>query len=723
MKRVALLISFILILSTISINVSASEIQTAKYKLEDIFVSNINAEISWGRFVSNDRILAYKNGKLGVIDTEGNVIIDFLYDDEMGVANGCIIAMVSNGVNDYNDVVYKYGVINVESGETVIPFEYDYIEKALNKNYFRVQKGDGENKENKKVGLINAQGEVKIPVIYSSLEESYGDYSNIVAVSIRKNFPYKPYSGSTEYEDAYRTVYGYVDLDNNNITDFIYKYASPYSVKGIAVVERFEIYYLGMTTMQYYGEYGRSAVYGEDYYHDVVAYSTNGKVIADVAEANYDSSSMVNSAYDYFNGLFLMDNSLIVKDGWHLDEYNQPIKDGWYWDDDGEYLYDENGNIAEDIDGNIYDKNGNIIDDENIIDEYYAEYDNAVCDGYYLYDSGNNKYIIPSDLDKRLNDVNSVHSSDRDLRIEYYSNNKTDTCAKIKLGNNGVYVNGILYYRNGNGYHYKGVNELGLDISNEYYTSFEYIYDDMICVCDWDSDTCAIVTLDGEIIIDLGVYSDIEIAEDENGIVFVVQDAETGNWGAIDENGNTILEFEYSGIYTDNGVDGLVFIAEKESMGYEGVIDRNGNLLLDYEYSSISSSNAYNDYGIVIKDGQAILVNIPWKTNTKTNDNITKINDYNDVAVYADLDKSKYYVVSIIAPESISSNMLSQVTANGVPVNTSDTVYKNIQIYDNLYSAVDFGGTERDYVFASIISDATEADALSKILTLSTIVE
>lgn len=723
MKKLALLISFMLIFSTISINVSAEETRTAKYKLEDIFVSNINAEISGGRFISKDRILAYKNGKAGVIDTAGNVIIDFLYDDNMGVANDCIIVMINNGVNDDNDAVYKYGVINIESGETVIPVEYDYIEAAQNKNYFRVEKG---YETDKKIGLINAQGEVKIPVIYSSLEESYGDYSNIVAVSIRKNFPYKLHSDSTEYKDGYRTVYGYVDLDNNQITDFIYEYASPYSIKGISVLERFEIYYLGMTSVQYHGKYDRSAVYGEDYYHDVVACDINGKVITNVAEFNPNDSgvgSIVVSLYDNLNGLFLMNNTLIVRDGWHLDEYGEAIKDGWYWSDDGEYLYDDNGNIAEDVYGNIYDQNGNIIEDENIIDEYYNEYNNAVYEGYYLYDSGNNKCIIPYDLDKRLDNVNTVTTSERNMRLQNYSNNKTDTCVKIRLGNDSSFVNGILYYRNGRGYYYKGISELGLDIPNEEYSKFEYIYNDMICVSEWDSDTCAIVTLDGDIIIDFGIYSNIEIVEDANGIVFVVEDADTGNWGAIDKNGNTILEFEYSYIYTDNSDNGLVFIAENESTGYEGVIDRNGNILIDFEYSSISNSSSYNDYGVVIKDGQAMIVNIPWKTDIKTNDNITKINDYNDVAVYANLDENKYYVISVISNESLPSNLISQMTAKGDTINTSDTVYKNIQIDNSLYSAVDFGGTENDYVFASVISDAVETDALSKVLTLSTVIE
>ena len=91
-------------------------------KRADDIVSNSNykALASYGNYVA-----AEKNGKVGVLDNNGNIIVPFEYDTELGTftrawddnfENGYFILSKDN----------KYGVIN-KNGKTIVPFNYYHV--------------------------------------------------------------------------------------------------------------------------------------------------------------------------------------------------------------------------------------------------------------------------------------------------------------------------------------------------------------------------------------------------------------------------------------------------------------------------------------------------------------------------------------------------------------------------------------------------------------------
>jgi hypothetical protein len=653
MKKAAMLLAFLLMLNTASTAVIGAETQSARYTVDDIAVKSIDlSDVQYCKFISEDRIMVTKNGKKGIIDTDGNVIADFLYDTYSGIANGCIIVEIeSEDADEFLGSGYFYGLIDIESGDIVLPVEYDNIEVGYNKDMFRVVK-DG------KIGMVNSKGEVKMPIIYSTLEESYGDYSNIVAVSLNKNFPYNAYPGDTEYSNSYKTVYGYIDISGQALSDFEYEYLSPFSYKGVAIAERKDIYYLGMTSSQFEGTYGTRPIFYEDYYHDAVVIDTNFNTVTTIVTSEDEATDIVDTAYDYQNGLFRMETDPTTLD----------------------------------------------------YDDIYSE--------YYLYDTGNKKVINLTDLDERLSEVSFFTSSNRDLTRDYYSDNRTDSCALLELGNSDEVVIGLLYYRNGNGYNYIGVKDVPLTYEDEENIEIEYMYNNLICAFDNTTATYGLFTTDGDVIFDFGTYSGIEVVEDDDGLLFLLDDDETYQTTLVDEDGNTLLQGEY--IDYEEYSDKLAFYVYDDN-GNVALEEKDGTLLLECS-SNLNVDNYYSDYGVYSDDDKITIISMPWITDAEV-DNIVKTDDYDSVAVYKDNDNARYYVVSVIAPDDLTADEISQVTNSSYVVNTSDTVYKYVEINGTDYSAVDFGGTENDYLFAGIITDIYGNDALSNVLTLKTVVE
>ena len=126
-----------------------------------------------------------KNGKMGYIDRQGNVVIDFLYERSSHFYEGLANVQLNN----------KWGLINTK-GEVILPFEYDNID-MFNEGFASVQRngkrgfineqfveviecqydegydfneGLANVKLNNKWGFINKKGEVIIPFIYDDAD-------------------------------------------------------------------------------------------------------------------------------------------------------------------------------------------------------------------------------------------------------------------------------------------------------------------------------------------------------------------------------------------------------------------------------------------------------------------------------------------------------------------------------------------------------------------------
>ena len=126
-----------------------------------------------------------KNGKMGYIDRQGSVIVDFLYERSSQTHEGLANVQLNN----------KWGLINTK-GEVILPFEYDSID-MFNEGFASVQRngkrgfineqfvevieckydegydfneGLANVQLNNKWGFINKKGEVVIPFIYDDAD-------------------------------------------------------------------------------------------------------------------------------------------------------------------------------------------------------------------------------------------------------------------------------------------------------------------------------------------------------------------------------------------------------------------------------------------------------------------------------------------------------------------------------------------------------------------------
>lgn len=94
------------------------------------------------------------NGRWGVLDPTGKVIIPFLYEADSYTHPMCyenvIVIPFLKGKKNYDDV-YKYGLFNLQ-GKMVAPDHYDYL------GHFK--EGVGTFEINKQIGIINEVGEV-----------------------------------------------------------------------------------------------------------------------------------------------------------------------------------------------------------------------------------------------------------------------------------------------------------------------------------------------------------------------------------------------------------------------------------------------------------------------------------------------------------------------------------------------------------------------------------
>lgn len=148
--------------------------------------------------LENGLLVAKKEGNYGIINKDGNVIRDFMYND--------VSAMFSNGLFVMKDAHKKCGAIDKE-GKIVTPFLFDHIG-----NFYR---GYAIAKQDGKYGVIDKEGRIVIPFKYSSLDIKRVTSDNAFFSAIIDGFA----DGIT----------GLIDVDGKQIL--------PYEYDGIAFVD------------------------------------------------------------------------------------------------------------------------------------------------------------------------------------------------------------------------------------------------------------------------------------------------------------------------------------------------------------------------------------------------------------------------------------------------------------------------------------------------------
>ena len=158
--------------------------------------------------LNKDRIEATLNGKKGIIDINENTIIEFgKYDKIMSSNEELNLVKKIVGYDKEDEEEYKCGYIDLEGNE-VIPLEYD------DANDFNFSTGLAIVKKDNKYGFINKDGDTVIPFIY---DYAKGFKDDLIVVS--KN-----------------GKYGYIDKDGNNIIEFKYDNAELFYGTNIAIV-------------------------------------------------------------------------------------------------------------------------------------------------------------------------------------------------------------------------------------------------------------------------------------------------------------------------------------------------------------------------------------------------------------------------------------------------------------------------------------------------------
>jgi len=175
------------------------------------------------------------NGKKGIVSNTGNVIIENKYNDITSLTN-----KYENGFIVKNDEG-KFGVVNYDK-TIALQEEYDEIkniygnsmyvvrqasiwrivntdkEAFLDNKFEDVKEINTENiiiKSNGKYGVVNIQGEEKVPTIYDDLSYAFSNY----------------------YIAKKQNTYGIITDDNETALDFNYKYIKYLSNAGILQAE------------------------------------------------------------------------------------------------------------------------------------------------------------------------------------------------------------------------------------------------------------------------------------------------------------------------------------------------------------------------------------------------------------------------------------------------------------------------------------------------------
>lgn len=111
------------------------DVSTGKARLDFLYDDLIGTRRKGNNGVEtfNNALIAVKDGKYGMIETDGDVLLPFEYEN-MDYLNTVLVIAVKGG---------KYGVININTGNALLPFEYQFIN---NKNGTVIAYKDGYEK-------------------------------------------------------------------------------------------------------------------------------------------------------------------------------------------------------------------------------------------------------------------------------------------------------------------------------------------------------------------------------------------------------------------------------------------------------------------------------------------------------------------------------------------------------------------------------------------------
>ncbi|ERJ12119.1 WG repeat-containing protein [Haloplasma contractile] len=156
-------------------------------------------------FLNDDTIVLIKNGKYGIINLKGEVLLEFMYDDLEIIVD---VFEIRNQPRDQ----YKQNVI-IKHGHkwALLNQDLNHITEHAYDKIFNLKKGFAIVTNNGKLGMINRLGEEIIAPVYESINRSENlerVFSNPIAIKENEKW-------------------GYVDNQGNQLTDVIYDEVGP----------------------------------------------------------------------------------------------------------------------------------------------------------------------------------------------------------------------------------------------------------------------------------------------------------------------------------------------------------------------------------------------------------------------------------------------------------------------------------------------------------------
>lgn len=497
-----------------------------------------------------------ENEKFGVIDNQGNIIIEPQYDD-VKIPNPeknvfiCYEGQTTKVMNDKKEQIYteynnitplvlknvstdlryeksvlkyeedgKYGLISLEGKKITNPI-YEEIDTL------QYKEGEFVIKKNNKYGIMNMNGYVIINPEYDNIKaDAY--------YSTDTGYKNDGYIVSNTTDEGYR--YGYIDNEGNKILDTNYN-------------DLYRINYEGET----YLVCAENGKYG--------LFNKNKNIIPNEYQAityiEGDNLCLVQKGKKY--GIITLEGSMILQV-----RYNQI-------DINGDYIYttDENSEIK------VYDKKGNEVEvnqnttistiQEN--PEYkiyidtsngttlYSIYqgENKITNGNYNYIGylSNNNYIA-----SRQNEKLGVIDQNENIKLEM----KYDTIRKID-----------------------GTNLVEADIQST--NTIEIYSSNLEKIAEMNNATLTVednyIKLSSTTEIK---YFDLEGKEKQNTEIFpentIFAKSQNGKWGFVDKNGQVVVDYQYDEV-TEQNEYGFAGVKLNDKWG---IVDKNGKIIVEPTY-------------------------------------------------------------------------------------------------------------------------------------------
>ena len=497
-----------------------------------------------------------ENEKFGVIDKQGNTIIEAIYDDVKIPNPGKAVFICYEGQNtkvmnqnkeqiytEYSNItplILKNVSTNLRYEKSVLKYEkdgkYGIIsidgKKITNPVYEEIdtlqyKEGEFVIKKDNKYGVMNMNGYVIINPEYDNIKaDAY--------YSIDTGYKNDGYIVSNTTNEGYR--YGYIDNEGNKILDANYNDLYRLNYEG-------EIYLIC-------AENGRYGLFNKDKNIIPNEYQT-------ITYIEGDDICLVQKGKKY--GIITLEGSMILQV-----RYNQI-------DINGDYIYTTDENSEK----KVYDKKGNEVQvnanttistiKENPDYKIYIETineatsysiyqgENKITNGNYNYIGylSNNYYIA-----SRQNEKLGVIDQNENVKLEM----KYDTIRKID-----------------------GTNLVEADIQNT--NTIEIYNNNLEKIAEMNNATLTVknnyIKLSSS---EETKYFDLDGNEKQNTEIFpentIFAKSQNGKWGFVDKNGQVIIDYQYDEV-TEQNEYGFAGIKKD---GKWGIVDKNGKIIVEPIY-------------------------------------------------------------------------------------------------------------------------------------------